>query len=34
MRTSSLFMSLKTNTIRFVDTIYKEEGSKLVVSFA
>ena len=34
VRTSSLFMSLKTNTIRFVDTIYKEEGSKLAVSFA
>jgi fructose-1,6-bisphosphatase II len=33
VRTSSLFMSLKTNTIRFVDTIYKEEGSKLAVSF-
>ncbi len=33
MRTSSLFMSLKSNTIRFVDTIYKEEGSKLAVSF-
>jgi fructose-1,6-bisphosphatase class II len=34
IRTSSLFMSLKTNTIRFVDTIYREEGSKLAVSFA
>lgn len=34
MRTSSLFMSLKSNTIRFVDTIYKEEGSKLAVSFS
>jgi fructose-1,6-bisphosphatase class II len=34
IRVSSLFMSLKTNTIRFVDTIYKEEGSKLAVSFA
>ena len=34
MRTSSLFMSLKTNTIRFVDTIFKEEGSKLAVSFS
>ncbi|MEA2568927.1 MAG: fructose,6-bisphosphatase / sedoheptulose,7-bisphosphatase [Acidobacteriota bacterium] len=33
IRTSSLFMSLKTNTIRFVDTIYREEGSKLAVSF-
>jgi len=34
IRVSSLFMSLKTNTIRFVDTIYREEGSKLAVSFA
>jgi len=34
IRTSSLFMSLKTNTIRFVDTIWREEGSKLAVSFA
>ena len=33
IRTSSLFMSQKTNTIRFVDTIYKEEGSTLAVSF-
>jgi fructose-1,6-bisphosphatase class II len=33
IRTSSLFMSQKTNTIRFVDTIYQEEGSKLAVSF-
>ncbi len=33
-RVSSLFMSLKTNAIRFVDTIYREEGSKLAVSFA
>ena len=33
IRTSSLFMSLKTNTIRFVDTIFREEGSKLTVSF-
>ncbi|MCU1228232.1 MAG: fructose,6-bisphosphatase, class [Acidobacteria bacterium] len=33
LRTSSLFMSLKTNTIRFVDTIYREEGSQLAVSF-
>ena len=33
IRVSSLFMSLKTNTIRFVDTIYREEGSKLAVSF-
>ena len=34
IRTSSLFMSLKTNTIRFVDTIYREEGSDLAISFA
>jgi fructose-1,6-bisphosphatase class II len=34
IRTSSLFMSLKTNTIRFVDTIFREEGSKLAVSFS
>jgi fructose-1,6-bisphosphatase class II len=34
IRTSSLFMSLKTGTIRFVDTIYREEGSELAVSFA
>ncbi len=33
IRTSTLFMSLKTNTIRFVDTIFREEGSKLAVSF-
>ena len=33
IRTSSLFMSLKTNTIRFVDTIHREEGSRLAVSF-
>jgi fructose-1,6-bisphosphatase class II len=33
IRVSSLFMSLKTNQIRFVDTIYREEGSKLSVSF-
>jgi transcriptional regulator with GAF, ATPase, and Fis domain len=33
IRTSSLFMSQKTNTIRFVDTIYREEGSNLAVSF-
>ena len=33
IRTSSLFMSLKTNTIRFVDTIYREEGADLAVSF-
>jgi fructose-1,6-bisphosphatase class II len=33
IRVSSLFMSLKTNQIRFVDTIYREEGSKLAVSF-
>jgi fructose-1,6-bisphosphatase class II len=33
IRVSSLFMSLKTNMIRFVDTIYKDEGSTLAVSF-
>ena len=33
IRVSSLFMSLKTNVIRFVDTIYREEGSQLAVSF-
>jgi fructose-1,6-bisphosphatase class II len=33
IRVSSLFMSLKTNVIRFVDTIYREDGSKLAVSF-
>ncbi|HKB80396.1 MAG TPA: class II fructose-bisphosphatase [Thermoanaerobaculia bacterium] len=33
LRTSSLFMALKTNTIRFVDTIYREEGSRLSISF-
>jgi len=33
IRVSSLFMSLKTNQIRFVDTIYREEGSNLAVSF-
>ncbi|HVR44496.1 MAG TPA: class II fructose-bisphosphatase [Thermoanaerobaculia bacterium] len=31
IRTSSLFMSLKTNTIRFVDTIYKDEGPVPVI---
>jgi fructose-1,6-bisphosphatase II len=34
IRVSSLFMSLKSNQIRFVDTIYREEGSNLAVSFA
>ena len=34
IRTSSLFMSLKTNTIRFVDTIYKDpDATTLAVSF-
>lgn len=33
VRTSSIFMSLKANVIRFVDTIYKEEGTSLAVSF-
>ena len=35
IRTSSLFMSLKTNTIRFVDTIYKDPDDKILsVSFS
>ena len=34
IRTSSIFMSLKTNSIRFVDTIYREEGSTVAVSFS
>jgi fructose-1,6-bisphosphatase class II len=34
IRVSSLFMSLKSGVIRFVDTIYREEGSKLAVSFS
>jgi len=34
IRVSSLFMALKSNVIRFVDTIYREEGSKLAVSFS
>jgi len=34
IRVSSLFMSLKSNVIRFVDTIYREEGSNLAVSFS
>jgi fructose-1,6-bisphosphatase class II len=33
IRVSSLFMSLKSNMIRFVDTIYREDGSDLAVSF-
>jgi fructose-1,6-bisphosphatase class II len=33
IRVSSLFMALKSNVIRFVDTIYREEGSRLAVSF-
>jgi fructose-1,6-bisphosphatase class II len=33
IRVSSLFMSLKSNVIRFVDSIYREEGSKASVSF-
>ncbi len=28
------FEGMKTNAIRFVDTIYREEGSKLAVSFS
>ncbi|HEX2834954.1 MAG TPA: class II fructose-bisphosphatase [Thermoanaerobaculia bacterium] len=34
IRVSSLFMALKSNVIRFVDTIYREEGSRLAVSFS
>jgi fructose-1,6-bisphosphatase II len=34
IRTSSIFMSLKTRTIRFVDTIYTDEGGQLAVSFS
>lgn len=34
IRVSSLFMALKSNVIRFVDTIYREEGSTLAVSFS
>ncbi len=34
IRVSSLFMSLKSNVIRFVDTIYREEGSKLALIFS
>ena len=33
IRVSSLFMSLKSNVIRFVDTIYREEGTTLAISF-
>lgn len=32
IRTSSLFMSLKTSTIRFVDTIYKDEGAAIPIN--
>ena len=34
IRVSSLIMALKTNVIRFVDTIYREDGSQLAVSFS
>lgn len=34
LRTSSIFLSLKTRTIRFVDTIYRDEGEELAVSFS
>ncbi|MBW3564535.1 MAG: class II fructose-bisphosphatase [Acidobacteria bacterium] len=34
IRVSSIFLSLKTQTIRFVDTIYQEEGGELTVSFS
>jgi fructose-1,6-bisphosphatase class II len=33
VRVSSLFMSLRTNTVRFVDTIYQEAGGELSVAF-
>ncbi len=33
VRVSSLFFSLKTRTVRFVDTIYQAEGGELSVSF-
>ena len=33
IRTSSIFLSLKTRTIRFIDAIFQEEGEKLSVSF-
>jgi len=33
IRVSSLFMSLKSHVIRFVDSIYREEGSKVSISF-
>jgi fructose-1,6-bisphosphatase/sedoheptulose 1,7-bisphosphatase-like protein len=34
IRTSSIFMSLKTRTIRFVDTVYTEEAGQLAISFS
>ncbi|MEO8217544.1 MAG: class II fructose-bisphosphatase [Acidobacteriota bacterium] len=34
VRTSSLFMSLKTRTIRFVDSIFTEEGSHIAVNLS
>jgi fructose-1,6-bisphosphatase class II len=33
IRVSSLFMSLKSNVIRFVDSIYREEGTTIAISF-
>ena len=33
IRTSSIFLSLKTRTIRFIDAIFQEEGERLSVSF-
>jgi fructose-1,6-bisphosphatase class II len=33
IRVSSLIMSQKSNMIRFVDTIYREEGSTLAITF-
>jgi fructose-1,6-bisphosphatase class II len=33
VRVSSLFMSRRTNTVRFVDTIYQEAGGELSIAF-
>lgn len=33
IRVSSIFLSLRTNTVRFVDTVYKEEGVNLPINF-
>jgi len=34
IRTSSLFLSLKTRTVRFIDAVFTEEGGNLSVSFS